>query len=82
MIDHPEPGVEPFTDPTQRVAGQPKPDLPLDPAPARPRTGHARVDAALDRLEDLRDRPAADHVEIYEDVHRRLQEALADPDGG
>lgn len=58
------------------------PDPAPEAAPERPVTGNARVDAALSRLDDLSERPAADHVEIYEDVHRRLQEALADPDGG
>ena len=46
------------------------------------RTGQPRVDEALARLVDLDGRAVADHVEIYEDVHRRLQEALADLDGG
>lgn len=41
-------------------------------------TGESRVDAALDRLHDLDGLPTVDHVEVYEDVHRRLQEALAD----
>ena len=37
-----------------------------------------RVDAALRRSADLAATPPADHVEIYEDVHRTLQEVLAD----
>lgn len=41
-------------------------------------TGEGRVDAALDRLHDLVSLPTAEHVEVYEDVHRRLGEALSD----
>lgn len=44
-------------------------------------TGDARVDAALARLTELDQRPPAEHVAIYEDIHRRLQEALTDVDG-
>ncbi|MGW7345775.1 hypothetical protein [Streptomyces sp. NPDC054854] len=52
---------------------------PSAPAPlgvVRTPTGHADVDAHLERLADA-DRLAADgHVEVYEDVHRGLREAL------
>ncbi len=41
-------------------------------------TGEGRVDAALDRLHDVVNLPTAEHVEVYEDVYRRLGEALAD----
>jgi hypothetical protein len=41
-------------------------------------TGDARVDAATARLAEVPDLPTTDHVEVYEDVHRRLQEALAE----
>lgn len=41
-------------------------------------TGDARVDAATARLEEVPDLPTTDHVGVYEDVHRRLQEALSD----
>ncbi|MET9572967.1 hypothetical protein ACFYNW_36455 [Streptomyces virginiae] len=54
-------------------------DGPAGPAPlgvVRTPTGHAGVDAHLERLEDA-DRLGADgHVEVYEDVHRGLREAL------
>jgi hypothetical protein len=45
-------------------------------------TGEPRVDAALERLTALDDEPLAGHVVVYEDVHRLLQDALADLDGG
>ncbi len=43
-------------------------------------TGDARVDAATARLEEIPDLPTADHVAVYDDVHRRLQDALSDAD--
>jgi hypothetical protein len=47
---------------------------------AVPVTGEPRVDAATARLEEIVALPTVDHVEIYEDVHQRLQDALADAD--
>lgn len=44
-------------------------------------TGEPRVDAALERLGALGGEPPAGHVAVYEDVHRLLQDALADLDG-
>ena len=41
-------------------------------------TGDARVDAATARLDEVPDLPTNDHVGVYEDVHRRLQDALSD----
>jgi len=41
-------------------------------------TGDARVDAATALLADVPDLPTVDHVEIYDDVHSRLQDALSD----
>ena len=41
-------------------------------------TGEARVDAATARLDEVPDLPTSDHVGVYEDVHRRLQDALSD----
>jgi hypothetical protein len=43
-------------------------------------TGDARVDAATARLGEIPDLPTSDHVGIYDDVHRRLQDALSDAD--
>ena len=50
---------------------------------ARPaQTAHdPRVDAALQRADELAGTSPAEHVEIYEDVHRNLQEVLADASG-
>ncbi|MGN6523994.1 MAG: hypothetical protein ACTHMZ_12470 [Actinomycetes bacterium] len=43
-----------------------------------PRTGNGAVDAALARLEDVDSRTPADQIEVYDDVHRQLQDALAE----
>lgn len=39
-------------------------------------TGDAAVDAALDRLGDVDHLATDEHMEVYEDVHRGLREAL------
>jgi hypothetical protein len=43
-------------------------------------TGVAAADDAARRLAEIADAPVDAHVGIYEDVHRRLQEGLADLD--
>jgi hypothetical protein len=57
--------------------GEPSPDEIAEVAA----TGYPPVDAAIQRLHALPGRPTAAHPEVYEDVHRRLQDALADVDG-
>ncbi|MFE2598862.1 hypothetical protein ACFXCZ_20570 [Streptomyces sp. NPDC059396] len=57
---------------------------PPAPEPAAPRplgvgvvlTGNAEVDERLARLADADHLPADGHVEVYEDVHRGLRDAL------
>lgn len=39
-------------------------------------TGNAGVDAQLERLADADHLPADGHLEVYEDVHRGLRDAL------
>ncbi len=41
-------------------------------------SGDVRVDAATERLTELTDLPAIEHVAVFEDVHRRLHDALTD----
>jgi hypothetical protein len=36
-----------------------------------------QVDRALELLDGLDDRPVSDHVEVFDQVHRSLQDALA-----
>jgi broad specificity phosphatase PhoE len=52
----------------------PTPRIEVDVEP----TGDADVDAALERLAEIPERATPEHAEVYEDVHRRLQAALAD----
>jgi len=59
------------------VTEQPAPE---PPAPPVQPTGVPAADAAADRLGELEEAPLDEHVAIYEDVHRRLQEGLADLD--
>lgn len=40
-------------------------------------TNDSRVDAATSRLNELANLPVSQHSLIFEDVHRRLQEALS-----
>ncbi|MFF2508630.1 hypothetical protein ACFVTY_35475 [Streptomyces sp. NPDC058067] len=52
---------------------------PAAPAPLgvpRTPTGDADVDAGLDRLADVDHLTADGHIEVYEDVHRGLRNAL------
>ncbi|KMS89254.1 hypothetical protein C3492_14995 [Streptomyces sp. Ru62] len=52
---------------------------PAAPAPLnvpRTPTGNADVDAQLDRLADADHLATDGHVEVYEDVHRGLRDAL------
>ncbi|MCU1591732.1 MAG: hypothetical protein JWP11_2988 [Frankiales bacterium] len=37
----------------------------------------APVDLARSRLQDLDEKPVAEHVAVYDEVHRLLQDALA-----
>ncbi|MFJ9409799.1 hypothetical protein [Streptomyces sp. NPDC101393] len=73
----------------EAVAGPGGPGLPAGPAeavgPAEPQplgvvvtpTGDAAIDARLGRLADADHLPASGHLEVYEDVHRGLRDALA-----
>lgn len=42
--------------------------------------GVASATGALDRLPELDALPVHEHPGVYEDAHRRLQEALTDPE--
>ncbi|MEZ3182005.1 hypothetical protein KYY02_26035 [Streptomyces pimonensis] len=59
---------------------QPPPeDDPAAPAPLgvpRTPTGHREVDAHVERLADADHLTTDGHVEVYEDVHRGLRDAL------
>lgn len=64
----------------QEAGPQPPPeDGPAPPAPLdvpRTPTGHPEVDAQVERLADADHLTTDGHVEVYEDVHRGLRDAL------
>ncbi|WP_432073966.1 hypothetical protein [Streptomyces wuyuanensis] len=72
-------GVEPSgTGATADAAAQ-EPYDPAAPAPLgveRVPTGHAGIDAHLERLADADHLPADGHLAVYEDVHRGLRSTL------
>jgi hypothetical protein len=43
-------------------------------------TGHPQVDQLLERLRELDEVPTADHVAVYDEIHRGLQDVLANLD--
>ena len=49
--------------------------------PVQP-TGDARVDAALERLQELDQVPIEEHAEVFGDIHARLSAALGDASAG
>ncbi|MFK4069127.1 hypothetical protein [Streptomyces sp. NPDC029674] len=67
-------------------AARPEPEVPDEPSydPAAPAplgvertpTGNAEVDASLARLGDADHLATDGHIEVYEDVHRGLRDAL------
>ena len=50
---------------------------PLPLGVARDRTGHAGVDALVQRLGDVDHLGTEGHLEVYEDVHGGLRDALS-----
>lgn len=64
------------------IPQEPPPAVPHDPAAPAPLgvvrtpTGNAGVDMELERLADADHLPASGHIEVYEDVHRGLRDAL------
>jgi hypothetical protein len=55
--------------------------VPLPGPPPRPVDPQERVHRALAPLDELDGRPLADHVEIFEELHAALSDALAAPTG-
>ncbi|MFI1971154.1 hypothetical protein BLA24_28975 [Streptomyces cinnamoneus] len=64
-----------MTDPMAPEPGEPAAPRPL--GVDRTPTGHAAVDAGLARLEDADHLAVSGHLEVYEDVHQGLREALS-----
>ena len=70
-------------EPSQEVAVDPEHD-PAAPAPlhvVRTPTGDPEVDARLERLGDADHLATDGHMEVYEDAHRGLRDALTALDG-
>lgn len=61
---------------TQPFAAGEQQGLPIA-VPVQP-TGDARVDAALERLQELDQITIDEHAEVFSDIHARLSAALAD----
>lgn len=62
MTEHPEQPEH------EQAAEQSAADGPSDP----------RLAEAVARLQGLAEKPPEEHVEVYEDVHRALQQSLSD----
>lgn len=81
-MEHQTPGERPsFTHSGEpdRVAAAPHDDAERVAAAAEVAydpTGRPDVDAVLDRLSELDGLPPSEHIDIYEDAHRRLHETL------
>ncbi|MEW2523131.1 hypothetical protein AB0922_33910 [Actinacidiphila alni] len=72
-----EPGPGPGPDAASVPEAEPETEAGPEPlGVALPVTGNADVDAAVARLADADELPTAGHVEVYEDVHRGLRDAL------
>ncbi|MFJ9149799.1 hypothetical protein ACIRP7_17305 [Streptomyces sp. NPDC102270] len=66
-------------EPSQEGPVEPAGHDPAAPAPLnvpRTPTGNAEVDAQLERLGDADHLATDGHIEVYEDVHRGLRDAL------
>ncbi|HEX6198091.1 MAG TPA: hypothetical protein VFZ37_19430 [Jiangellaceae bacterium] len=86
---------EPDSEPTEHERLDDQPDLaeheaavpsaaedrPLDPTENTPSTGDDRVDEALTRLAELDRLEVTEHAGVVEDVHRALQDTLAEEAG-
>lgn len=66
--------LEPEPEPQAEPEAEPAAPAPLNVH--RAPTGNADVDALLDRLGDADHLATDGHVEVYEDVHRGLRDAL------
>jgi hypothetical protein len=61
---------------TQPISSAEQQGLPIA-VPVQP-TGDARVDAALERLQELDQVPIEEHADVFTDIHVRLSAALGD----
>jgi hypothetical protein len=88
VTDHPgeqfPPAVDPDTEPGDQPGYEEAPTPAVRPGQpdydAEPEGAHPLVEETMARLDDLRDRPVADHAEVYADLHERLQTVLVQAD--
>ena len=79
-VSGPVPGPVPRPAPT--ADGEPRPPVAETDRAPEPlgvtveATGNADVDAAVERLSDADELPTDAHIQVYEDVHRGLRDAL------
>ncbi len=66
--------VEPEPRPEPQPERQPQPEP--NQRPEQQSFGDERVDRAVERLAELDERAVSDHVEVFDDIHGRLREAL------
>ncbi|MCX5379151.1 hypothetical protein [Streptomyces sp. NBC_00091] len=71
-----EPAAGPGAEPAEPAEPGGEPAGPAPLGLVRTPTGHAGVDAGLERLADADHLAADGHALVYEDVHRGLREAL------
>ncbi|WP_443079967.1 hypothetical protein [Streptomyces sp. P9-A2] len=72
----PEDAAPPAEDTTPRTVPEYAPAAPAPLNVPRTPTGNAEVDARVERLADADHLATDGHVEVYEDVHRGLRDAL------
>ncbi|SEG58754.1 hypothetical protein SAMN05216223_106457 [Actinacidiphila yanglinensis] len=73
----PEPGFAPPADPSGQPPAVAEPDRgPVHLGVTVDTTGNAEVDAVVERLRDADALPTDAHIEVYEDVHAGLRNAL------
>lgn len=70
------PAADPAASPDDLTGEAPPAQSPVPLGVVFRATGNAEVDGAVARLADADALPTAGHVEVYEDVHRQLRDAL------
>jgi hypothetical protein len=75
------------TDPAEEAGIPDEPEIFVEELQAEdaadvPETGEPRVDEVLSKLAGVENRPTSEHVGVYDEVHRGLQDALANLDQG
>lgn len=75
-LTEPEPTEQPDPADQSELTEQPERTDPFQLTDPPEPTGRPDVDAVLDRLHELDGLPPSQHVDLYEDAHRRLHETL------